>query len=163
MKKYILPLIFIFAISTMALAQDLNHLMSDYAKHKDADHNIVTKEMLSYAQQSKSDKDAFLEKLTSIESLDLEDCSKEVKSKFIKEFSKYKDGNGYETLLKVQDEEDKVTIITLKEEDTIKSIYIITIEEDEEDIYDIVMVKMTGSFAQSDLKGILESQDVSID
>ncbi len=154
MKKMIIIFILLSALSLTVSAQDLDRMMADLAKVENVVRQVVNKDMLDTSMgEQKKDLPSFLKNITKIEVLALEDGNEEIKNNLIKEISSFKDGNGYETLLQVKDDEDNVHIISYKDENKLSHLYIIAIDED-----DIAFIKMSGELSQQDMLDIVEQQ-----
>ncbi|MFV0330646.1 MAG: DUF4252 domain-containing protein [Dysgonomonas sp.] len=163
MKRYM----FLFALTIMTVqftfAQDLNQLMNELSKIEGAQHQVVDKEMLNTTMnavmeadstgQLKSKMPAFMQKLESIEVVAIEEYAPEVKEQFLNQINSFSDGNGYETLMFVKEEDDNVRIISYKDGDQILGVFILVLDEE-----DAVIVKMSGSLSESDLTDIINEQ-----
>lgn len=84
-------------------------------------------------------------KVSSISVLELEDCSKKVKDDFTEAVSKLNTGK-YETLVKSNDDDEKVNILLKTSKDTIKEMLIVDIEGDE-----ATLVQIKGKIKRSDI------------
>ena len=84
-------------------------------------------------------------KVSSISVLELEDCSKKVKDDFAEAVSKLNTGK-YETLVKSNDDDEKVNILLKTSKDTIKEMLIVDIDGDE-----ATLVQIKGKIKRSDI------------
>lgn len=154
MKKIIFSLIFISGISLNIYAQDLNKMMDNLAKAENAVHQVIDQKTLNTSLGSHKDKKpSFMDKITGMEVVAIENGSTDLKDNLIKELAAFKDGNGYETLLTVKDGGDNVHIISHKENESLSHIYIIAIDDE-----DIAFVKMSGNLSKEDMIKIVEEQ-----
>lgn len=97
----------------------------------------------------------FMEKLESIDVINLSSCSSEVKGLFLKDLDNIQDGNGYETLINVIDENDKVRIIARRDGTVIPQIFVFAIDGENNEI---VIVRMNGKMDESDITDIIKQQ-----
>lgn len=163
MKKYMFLFVLAFAAVQFTFAQDLNQLMRDMSKIEGAQHHIVDKEMLNASMKAAMEADSvkqlnskvpgFVAKLDSIEIVAIEEYTPEIKDTFLKQINAFSDGNGYETLLSVTDEDDNVRIISYKDGELILGVYVLVLDEE-----DAVIVKMSGNLSESDLIDIINEQ-----
>jgi len=154
MKKIILSLILISGISLSICAQDLNKVMADLTKVKNAVHQVVDQETLKKSTGDHKDKmPSFMDKVTKVEVIALENGDIDIKDNLIKELSGVKNGNGYETLLRLKDEGDNVFIISHKENESFSHVYIVAIDDE-----DIAFVKLSGDLNADDMMKIVEEQ-----
>ncbi|NDV93731.1 DUF4252 domain-containing protein [Dysgonomonas sp. 521] len=163
MKKYLFSLVVALIATQFISAQDLNALMQDMSKVEGVQHQVVDRAMLDMSIKAaletdstgelKSNMPAFMEKLDSVVVVAIENYSPEVKTRFESELQNFKDGNGYTTLLTVKDGSDNVRIISYKEGDRPKGVFILVLDEE-----DAVVVKMSGELDESDLEEIIKEQ-----
>lgn len=162
MKKIILSLILIAGIGNTVTAQDLNQLITDLANIEGVQHQLIDKTMLdaqiagAMATDStgefKLNMPGFMQKIDLMEVVIVEDSSDEVRDKVTQELSEVKDGNGYETLLKVKQDEQDIRIIAKKGDDK-SDIFIIVMADTT-----IVAMKMTGNLDEQDFIEIIKEQ-----
>lgn len=165
MKKLIFCIFLIFTTSQLVSAQDLNYWVSSLALNKDVQYQQVDQAMLEASMAAARAADSsgmipsqtpsFMEKLESIDVINLSACSPEVKKLFLKDLADIKDENGYETLINAVDETDKVRIMAKKEGTTISQIFVFAIDNADEEI---VVVRMTGKMDESDIADIIKQQ-----
>lgn len=162
MKKYLFGLVLLFVMGQTVSAQDLNKFMADLAKMENVERQVINREMLNASLENAKAADksggmdkrtAFMTKIDSIEVVALEDYKPEIKAKVYENINSFKDGNGYETLITVKDEEDYVRIIAKRNGDIVSEVFIIAIDDE-----DIAIVKMAGNLSQSDLEDIVNEQ-----
>lgn len=162
MKKIIFTLLFALAFGQGAMAQDLDKLMAELANVEGVTHQIVDKTTLDAVTTAipedstgtaSSAMPGFMKKLEQIEVIAAESVQAELKSRFLEELNKFKDGDKYETLLTVKEGEDNVRILAQRENGVVTAVIIFAIDEE-----DAAIVKMVGKFDQSDLTDILNEQ-----
>lgn len=164
MKKYIFSLVLTFVAVQFTYAQDLNSFMSEFSKQEGVQRQLVDRSMLDMSMKAAMTADstgqmvskmpAFMQKIDSIEVLAIEKYSPEVKTKFLEGIQSFKDGNGYATLLSVNEADDNVKIVSHKEGDLFTGVYILVLDNE-----DAVIVKMSGNLTESDLTEILKEQN----
>ncbi|PXV68902.1 uncharacterized protein DUF4252 [Dysgonomonas alginatilytica] len=165
MKKLIFSIFLIFATSQIIYAQDLSNWVSGLSLNENAQYQLVDKAMLeaTLAAAKASDSSGmiptntppFMEKLESIDVINLTECSAEIKKLFLKDLEEIKDENGYETLVNVVDGADKVRIIARKEGTVIPQIFVFAIDMEN---LEIVIVRMTGRMNESDIADVIKQQ-----
>lgn len=165
MKKLIFSILLIFATSQLVSAQDLSNWVSGLALVENAEYQLVDRPMLEASLAAAKAADStgmissqappFMEKLESIDVINLSSCSSEVKDLFLKDLDNIQDGNGYETLINVIDENDKVRIIARRDGTVIPQIFVFAIDGENNEI---VIVRMNGKMDQSDITDIIKQQ-----
>lgn len=163
MKRLIISLLLILVTGQFIYSQDLNRLMADLAKEGNVERQVVDQSMLKQSLQGAASVDStgmvtanmpsFVRNLSMVDVLNLNGCTSEVKAKFSKQIEEFKDGDGYETLLRVKDGEDNIRMIFKRNEDKVSEVFFLVMDEE-----DIVIVKMTGEFNESDLQEIIKEQ-----
>jgi len=163
MKKILLSLILIVATGNIAIAQDLNQLISDLSKVEGVQHQLVDKSMLDEQMKQAMEADptgelasqmpGFMKKIDTVEAVVFENSTADVKEKVTTSLADFKDGDGYETLLKVKQQDADVRIIAKKGEQK-SDIFIFVLAGDAT----IVMVKMTGDLDEQDFVEIVKEQ-----
>ena len=165
MKKLIFSILLIFATSQLVSAQDLSNWVSGLALVENAEYQLVDRPMLEASLAAAKAADStgmissqappFMEKLESIDVINLSACSSEVKDLFLKDLDNIQDGNGYETLINVIDENDKVRIIARRDGTVIPQIFVFAIDGENNEI---VIVRMNGKMDESDITDIIKQQ-----
>ncbi len=165
MKKLIFSIFLIFTTSQISYAQDLSNWVSGLSMVKDAEYQLVDRQMLEASLAAAKAADStgiiststppFMEKLESIDVINLSACSTEVKDLFLKDLDNIQDGNGYETLINVIDDGDKVRIIAKRDGVVIPQVFVFAIDGEDGEI---VVVRMTGNLEESDIADIIKQQ-----
>lgn len=165
MKKLIFCILLIFATIQISSAQDLSNWVSGLSMVKDAEYQLVDRPMIEASLAAAKAADStgmvsaqtppFMEKLESIDVINLTACSTEIKDLFLKDLDNIKDGNGYETLINVIDEGDKVRIVAKKEGTVVPQVFVFAIDGQDGEI---VIVRMTGNMDESDIADIMKQQ-----
>lgn len=165
MKKFISCILLIFTISQLASAQDLSNWVSGLSMIENAEYQLVDRSMLEASLAAAKAADStgimssptppFMEKLESIDIINLSSCSTEVKDLFLKDLDNIQDEKGYETLINVVDDSDKVRIIAKREGAIITQIYVFAIDSEDNEI---VIIRMNGRMDESDIADIIKQQ-----
>ena len=90
-------------------------------------------------------------KLSSVRVLDLDDCSRDVKARFADETDRLEE-KGYETLVRVNDEGEKVRICLRRENDYITELLIVNRSDD-----DASMVQLKGHILESEIGKLMNA------
>ena len=90
-------------------------------------------------------------KLSSVRVLDLDDCSRDVKARFADETDRLEE-KGYETLVRVNDDGEKVRICLRRENDYITELLIVNRSDD-----DASMVQLKGKIKESEIGNLVKA------
>lgn len=90
-------------------------------------------------------------KLSSVRVLDLDDCSRDVKARFADETDRLEE-KGYETLVRVNDDGEKVRICLRRENDYITELLIVNRSDD-----DASMVQLKGHILESEIGKLMNA------
>ena len=90
-------------------------------------------------------------KLSSVRVLDLDDCSRDVKARFADETDRLEE-KGYETLVRVNDDGEKVRICLRRENDYITELLIVNRSDD-----DAAMVQLKGHILESEIGKLMNA------
>lgn len=90
-------------------------------------------------------------KITAVRILDLDDCSREVKQRFMADVKNMGE-NGYETLMKVNDDGENVKLLLKREGTDITELLIINTSES-----DAELVQLKGRIREEEISRIMES------
>lgn len=158
MKRSIIFACFILSVVASANAQSLGKLLGALKANPSVEHQAITKEMMgmmagksdSTSQKSLSN---FIQRVEAMDVYTLEDYQDKKADAIIKELGSYKDGNGFETLIAVNEGKDRVRIVAHKEGDAVSEVAIIV-----QDDKDIVLVRFAGKLTLDDLQSIVNEQ-----
>ena len=160
MKKVIILACTAFLFVTFSHAQNLDKIVKAFESNKEVEHQNITKEMLSMissqtdsAAMLKNESFDFFKRIEKMDVFTLEDYKEKKAGSLIKAMDNYKDGNGFETLISVNEDDDRVRIVAHKEGETISEIAIMVRDES-----DIVLVRIVGKMTSDDLTKILDEQ-----
>ncbi|MBP1616585.1 MAG: hypothetical protein H6Q14_412 [Bacteroidetes bacterium] len=149
---------FTLSIAAFANAQNLDKLFNAFQGNTNVEHQTITKEMMGMMAgkaDSTSQKNIsnFIQRIEKMDVFTLEDYQGKKPDAIIKEIENYKDGNGFETLICVNEDKDHVRIVAHKEGNVVSEVAIIVRDEK-----DIVLVRFVGNLTLEDLQSIVNEQ-----
>jgi hypothetical protein len=153
MKKVFMLFLGLFLMFQISVAQNINKFIDEFAKTEGIE-RIKIGGILFQASKlfiPAEAKNSVVKKLTSVEVLATGNITPESMAKFAKKFANFKDGNGFETLIKVKDGGDNVTVFAERKGDIIKSLTIFVIDEE-----DIVVVRIKGKIKDADIAKLVD-------
>lgn len=158
MKKIIIFLaIVVLAVQNLS-AKSVKSLMNEFRHEKNAEYAHVSPLLMMLARIVASDKDMdesdrmILKKIKSIHTLSLEDCTKEVKEKFISETKKLDDE--YEPLLRANTDDEQARIMMKTKGKTIRELIMLSIDGD-----DCTIAWFKGKLSNDDIQKIFGMND----
>lgn len=158
MKKIIIFLAMaVLAVQTLP-AKSVKSLMNEFRHEKNAEYTHVSPLLMMLARIVASDKDMdesnrmILKKIKSIHTLSLEDCTKEVKEKFISDTQKL-DGE-YEPLLMANTDDEQARIMMKTKGKTIRELIMLSIDGD-----DCTIAWFKGKLSNDDIQKIFGMND----
>ncbi len=117
----ILALVLLMGVQGLS-AKDGDKLFDEFRKEERAEYQHVPKMLLRMGSLfGKKDMEGL--EISSVKVLSLEDCDEKVKSRFVKEL-KSLESDGYETLVNVKDEGDRVRLFGKVKKDVIREMLI---------------------------------------
>lgn len=153
MKKIIIFLILaVVAVQTLP-AKSVKSLMNEFRHEKNAEYAHVSPLLMMLARIVATDKDMgdsdrmILKKIKSIRTLSLEDCTKEVKEKFVSETQKLDDE--YEPLLMANTDDEQARIMMKTKGKTIRELIMLSIDGD-----DCTIAWFKGKLSNDDIQKI---------
>ena len=158
MKLTIVLMFFSLSMVAFANAQNLDKLVKAFQGNAKAEHHTITKEMMGMmaAQTDSSSQKkvpGFIQRIEKMDVFTLEDYQGKDAGGIIKEMEGYKDGNGFETLISVNNDKDHVRIVAHKEGNAVSEVAIIVRDEK-----DVVLVRFVGNLNMDDLQSIVNEQ-----
>ena len=90
--------------------------------------------------------------MKSVQILDLEHCPKTVQQRFIRQVNRL-DPEGYETLIRVNDEGDNVRMLMKKQKNTIRELLLLCTGKD-----DCSLIRMKGKFTRDDIHELIDRE-----
>lgn len=149
----------LLATMQTAWAIDAEQLFKEFKEARNAEYVSIPRFLMKVGVMiaDKSDESAETKRLMrsvhSMKVLDLEDCSSSVKQKFMERIDDLS-ADSYETLVRVNDEGDKVKILARAEKDVFKEILIVCGGTE-----DCTLVQFTGNFKESDINALMEQAE----
>lgn len=136
----------------ISAAQDIEKFVKDFSETKGVMHIKVGGVLFNIGKLfiSKEDGGEVMKKITSIDIFTSENTTLALKENFLNDLAKFKDGKGFEMLVKVKDGSDNVTIFAERKKDFIKSLIIFVADQE-----DIVIVKLNGNIKDSDISALV--------
>jgi len=157
MKKTVVSVIILFALSAQAFGQDIDNVLSRLAKHENVDKISIGSFGMFLAKMvggAAGGKEAWqgLKGVKSFELLALSDeCSAGEKAKIREQLKNLKDDKEYATLMNIKAENNIVRFLIKQKKDTIKEVLMVVLEEE-----NTVVIRLKGSFKESDLATLVE-------
>lgn len=158
MKRFALILltaILMLPVSAVAKSVSVDDLYKEFSSAPEAEAVSIPPFLMKLAKLCMKGKDQdakIVRKINSVRVLDLEDCSKTVKSRFANRVSniQLKD---MEELMDVRDDGDKVKILAKIKKDKISKLLILCYGND-----DCCLVEVNGKFEMNDIDDVVKSQ-----
>ncbi len=163
MKK-IIAICLLFAAIQSTWAINAKQVFNEFKEARNAEYISVPRFLIKLGQVFvNKDKDEdeegsaevkrLMHSVHSIKVLDLEKCSNSVKQKFTKRINAL-NTEQYETLVRVNDEDDKVKILVREEKETIKELLIVCSGAE-----DCVLIQFKGDFKESDIDALVKQAE----
>ena len=159
MKRFIFTMIVICACQ-MGFAQDMDAVYNEFKDVKGVESVSVSPFLMKFARlfMDSDDKNNPLIKGThSVKILDLEECTKDIKKQFTQKVNQLQH-NGYEIWLQAKKDGENVKIIAKKEDQIIRELLVLTIDND-----DCALVLIKGKIRQEDIQAIIDDDKIMID
>lgn len=158
MKKLICTALMLLAIQ-LSWAVNAKQLFAEFKDAENADYVSIPSLLMKMGRmfmdddEDKSDAGADLaKKINSMKVLDLEKCSGNVKRRFMKRVNEL-NTDGYEELMRVNDENEKVKILIREEGTTIKEVLFVCSGPE-----DCALIQFTGDFKESDIEILVKQE-----
>lgn len=144
----------------MGFAQDMDAVYNEFKDVKGVESVSVSPFLMKFARlfMDSDDKNNPLIKGThSVKILDLEECTKDIKKQFTQKVNQLQH-NGYEIWLQAKKDGENVKIIAKKEDQIIRELLVLTIDND-----DCALVLIKGKIRQEDIQAIIDDDKIMID
>ena len=152
MKKIIATLALIIVCQGI-FAQNIDTLFEKFSKEQQAESVSIPPFMMSLGKLFMSDEDLSIAKgIRSLRILDLEDCPTTVKERFSEQVNKLH-LEGYEPMIQVNEDGEKVRIFALPYKDSIKELLLICSGKD-----DCALIQMKGKIKKEDIAQLVNEQ-----
>ena len=159
MKKTIATLALIFAIQGV-FAQDIDNIFNRFKDKEGAEFVSIPPFLIKFGRffMDKDDKGyRFIKGVKSVKTLDMEDCSSEVKKDFLKEANQL-NLNGYETLVQTKEKGETVKLIAKMDEEAIRELILIITGNGE-----CGLTLIAGKLKKEDINVIMTDDKIMID
>ena len=157
MKKIIATLALIIACQA-TFAQNIDTLFEKFSKEQQAESVSIPPFMMSLGKLFMSDEDLSIAKgIRSLRILDLEDCPTNVKERFSEQVNKLH-LEGYEPMIQVNEDGEKVRIFALPYKDSIKELLLVCSGKD-----DCALIQMKGKIKKEDINVMMTDDKIMID
>lgn len=160
MKKYIFTLILLL-MCHWGHSQSINALFDEFKNEPNAEYINASPLLMAIGKlfigngKLITDDDEGVEiakKIRSAKIMDMEDCSKEVQNRFKKRVGTLKT-KGYETLVRINDEGDKMHILMKMKKDVIRELLLVFTGDD-----DCNLIQINGKFTKKDIDNLINQQ-----
>ena len=152
MKKIIATLALII-VCQATFAQNIDTLFEKFSKEQQAESVSIPPFMMSLGKLFMSDEDLSIAKgIRSLRILDLEDCPTTVKERFSEQVNKLH-LEGYEPMIQVNEDGEKVRIFALPYKDSIKELLLVCSGKD-----DCALIQMKGKIKKEDIAQLVNEQ-----
>ena len=152
MKKIIATLALIIVCQGI-FAQNIDTLFEKFSKEQQAESVSIPPFMMSLGKLFMSDEDLSIAKgISSLRILDLEDCPTTVKERFSEQVNKLH-LEGYEPMIQVNEDGEKVRIFALPYKDSIKELLLVCSGKD-----DCTLIQMKGKIKKEDIAQLVNEQ-----
>ena len=152
MKKIIATLALIIVCQGI-FAQNIDTLFEKFSKEQQAESVSIPPFMMSLGKLFMSDEDLSIAKgIRSLRILDLEDCPTTVKERFSEQVNKLH-LEGYEPMIQVNEDGEKVRIFALPYKDGIKELLLVCSGKD-----DCALIQMKGKIKKEDIAQLVNEQ-----
>ena len=157
MKKIIAALVLIIVCQD-TFAQNIDTLFEKFSKEQRAESVSIPPFMMSLGKLFISDEDLSIGKgIWSLRILDLEDCPTTVKERFSEQVNKLH-LEGFEPMIQVNEDGEKVRIFALPYKDSIKELLLVCSGKD-----DCALIQMKGKIKKEDINVIMTDDKIMID
>ena len=157
MKRIVSACLLLLLAAQLAWAGNVDDLFYEFKEERNAEFVAVSPFLMWLGRLAVSGEDAetkeMMKKVKSLRVLDLEECSTAVKKRFAKRVDQLKT-NGYESLVRINEEGEKVNILVRQKGDEIRELLIVCSSPD-----DCALVSIRGHFKESDLERLVEMQN----
>ena len=163
MKKTVVSLIILLALSIQVFGQNINTVLSGLSKHENVEKISIGSFGMFFAKMAGgiAGGKEVLQGMKGIKSIDLltlnNECTDNEKAKIREQLKNLKDDGVYSVLMNVKDGNDMVRFFVKQKKDTIKEILMIVLSGDNDE--DTVVIRLKGNFKASDLARLVEKSN----
>lgn len=158
MRKILTICLLLVAVQVVR-AIDARQVFNEFKEARNAEYVSVPRFLMRlgmmFADEDKDSAEAerLMHSIHSMKVLDLEKCSSGVKQRFMKRIDALNEDR-YETLVRVNDEQDKVRILIRGEKELIKEILIVCSGPE-----DCALIQFKGNFKESDIDALVKQAE----
>ncbi|NDV67340.1 DUF4252 domain-containing protein [Dysgonomonas sp. 25] len=149
MKKLITSFVLLFAVALSAFAIHPEKIISQLKEEKGVEKQSISKE--DFPKNAEAEQSVILRELEAINVITLEEFSQDIALKYKALFNDLEEADGYETLMRINDEGETVHIMLKTTNDTVEGLYFFAIDD-----ADIVIVELKGNFSKDAIDEFLE-------
>ncbi|MDR0824432.1 MAG: DUF4252 domain-containing protein [Prevotella sp.] len=155
MKKYLICLVLVIALSQTAYSQSVDKLLNTVSKAENVD-KVKIGRFLMFLGKSFGGVGNMpvVRGVHSMEVYDMSSCATNLRRNLTDQIGKLKDGEGYETLISVKDKKDNVRILMKKKKDVISDMVILCLSDD-----DPAIVRFSGKIKEADIAELVQKYD----
>ena len=153
MRKFVFTLL-LFFVCHLGYAQSIDSLFNEFGSEKNADCVKVSSFMMSLGKMfaGHNEDTKIIGKIKSMRVLDLESCTTSVKERFSKKVNKLS-LNGYDELMRVNDEGEKVRVLMRTKKETIRELLFVCTGKE-----DCTLVQINGKFTKEDIDQLVNQE-----
>lgn len=152
MKKYLICLVLVVALSQTAYSQNLDKLLNTVSKTENIEKVKIGRFLMSVGKTFGGVGDMPVARgVHSMEVYDLSGCDLNFKQNLAEQINKLKDGDGYETLILAKDKGDNVRIMMKKKKDVISDVVILCLSDN-----DPAIIKFKGKIKEGDIAELVQ-------
>lgn len=151
MKKCLFCLILILAIGQQAYSQkNVEQFLNEISTAEGVEKVKIGRFMMTLVKLTGDiNKIPGVKGIHSLEVLTLDDCSQDLRHEFSEQLTVMEDGTAYETLMRVQDEDDFVRIVAKRGKDVIEELVFFCLDKD-----DSTVLRFKGKIQESELANL---------
>lgn len=155
MKRYLIGIALIFALSLNSYAQDVDQFLKNVSKTENIDRVKIGRFMMTLGKAIGGVSDMPVTRgVHSLEVYDLSCCNNNLRKDFARQINNLEDGNGYETLLMAKSKGDNVRIMIKKKKDIISDMVILCMDDN-----DPAIIKLSGKIKEKDIAELVNKYD----
>ncbi|WP_455672777.1 DUF4252 domain-containing protein [Phocaeicola sp.] len=153
MKKIIFTLL-LLVVCHIGYGQSISALFNEFGNEPNADCVTISPFLMSIGKMFSANHEGseIVGNIKSMKVIDLEDCPAEVQERFIKKVNKL-DLDGYETLMRMNDEGDKVRVMMKMKKEVIRELLLVCTGNG-----DCTLVQINGKFTKDDIDKLINRE-----
>jgi hypothetical protein len=155
MKKYLICLVLVIALSQTTYSQSVDKLLNTVSKAENVDKVKIGRFLMFLGKSFGGVGNMPVARgVHSMEVYDLSSCSTNLRQNLTEQIGKLKDGDGYETLISVKEKRNNVRIMMKKKKDVISDMVILCLSDD-----DPAIVRFSGKIKEADIAELVQKYD----